>query len=136
MTEADLHLQVAQYLRYRYPDVLWHTDMAGVRLTMSQARQAKAVQQGRAWPDIFVAQPKWHEWDEGHQEGPQYCGLFLELKREGTCVYKKNGELTADRHIREQAALLDRLRKRRYAAEFAVGFEEAKRIIDEYLQDL
>ena len=39
----------------------------------------------------------------------------------------------ADQHIREQHALLVELEKRGYAARFAVGFDQAKQIIDEYL---
>ena len=63
----------------------------------------------------------------------KYAGLMIELKREGTRLVKKNGELVANEHIREQAALLDELRQRGYVAEFACGFDEAKEIIDEYL---
>ena len=39
----------------------------------------------------------------------------------------------ADQHIREQHALLAELEKRGYMARFAVGFDQAKQIIDEYL---
>lgn len=63
----------------------------------------------------------------------KYAGLMIELKREGTRIYKKNGELVADEHIREQARMLDELRERGYAAHFAIGFDQAKQIIDEYL---
>lgn len=59
-------------------------------------------------------------------------GLYLELKKEGTRLRKKNGEWAND-HIAEQADTLDKLRQRGYCAEFAVGFEKAKKIIDEYL---
>lgn len=63
----------------------------------------------------------------------KYAGLMIELKREGTRIYKKNGGLVADEHIREQARMLDELRERGYAAHFAIGFDQAKQIIDEYL---
>jgi hypothetical protein len=62
-----------------------------------------------------------------------YAGLMIELKRPDVKIYKKNGELVANSHIREQAAVLDELRNRGYIAEFACGFDEAKKIIDEYL---
>jgi hypothetical protein len=63
-------------------------------------------------------------------------GLFLELKREGTRIYKKDGTLVADQHIREQHTLLVELERRGYMACFAVGFDQAKQIIDEYLGGL
>ena len=59
-------------------------------------------------------------------------GLFLELKREGTRLKNRSG-LWANEHIREQAHVLDRLKTLGYSAKFAVGWEEAKSIIDEYL---
>lgn len=59
-------------------------------------------------------------------------GLFLELKREKTRLKKKDGTW-ASPHIAEQAEMLEQLRARGYGAEFAVGFDEAKEIIDNYL---
>ena len=61
------------------------------------------------------------------------AGLFLELKAEGTKLYKKNGEIVANKHYREQAEMLEELRKLGYYAEFAVGYDEAIRIITNYL---
>jgi hypothetical protein len=130
MTELEIQAQVADYLRLRYPDVLFHSDYgSGIRLTPGQAVKQKRLQGGRrAWPDLFIAEPKVDLIDV-----IQYSGLFLELKRPDVKIYKKNGELVANEHIREQAALLDELHKRGYVAKFACGFDEAKKIIDEYL---
>ncbi|MCM1218179.1 MAG: hypothetical protein NC548_27150 [Lachnospiraceae bacterium] len=62
----------------------------------------------------------------------QASGLYIELKKDGTRLKKRNGSWATE-HIAEQAEVLDKLRRRGYCAEFAVGFDEAKRIIDEYL---
>lgn len=62
----------------------------------------------------------------------KYAGLMIEIKKSGTRLKKKNGEW-ATPHIEEQVETLEKLRERGYRAEFAVGFEEAKKIIDEYL---
>lgn len=134
MTELDLQTQVADYLRLQYPGVLFHSDYgSGIRLTPGQAVKQKRLQGGRrSWPDMFIAQPK-RILNEAIRA--TWAGLFLELKRPDVKIYKKNGELVASAHIREQAALLDELRKRGYVAEFACGFDEAKKIIDEYLGD-
>ena len=132
MTELDIQMQVADYLRLRYPNVLFHSDYgSGIRLTPGQAVKQKRLQGGRrAWPDLFLAESKVDLIDM-----IKYSGLMIELKRPGVKIYKKNGELVANEHIREQAALLEELRQRGYKAEFACGFDEAKKIIDEYLGD-
>ena len=133
MTELDIQIQVADYLRLQYPNVLFHSDYgSGLRLTPGQAVKQKRLQGGRrAWPDMFIAQPA-----QRSHEYPDACykfGLFLELKRPGVKIYKENGDLVANEHIREQAGVLEMLRSRGYVAEFACGFDEAKKIIDEYL---
>jgi hypothetical protein len=124
MTELDLQAQVADYLRLQYPDALFHSDFgSGIKLTMGQAVKQKRLNGGRrSWPDMFIAE----------QVGA-YGGLFIELKREGVKIFKKDGTLVANEHIREQYDMLEQLRQRSYAAEFACGFDEAKKIIDRYL---
>ncbi len=104
-------------------------------MTLGQAMKQKRQNGGRrGWPDMFIAEPKVGKDREGRAIGMNYYGLFLELKREGTTIYKKSdGQIVKDKHIREQAEMLDALRKRNYMAEFACGFDEAKRIIDAYL---
>lgn len=142
MNESDLQSQVADYLRLQYPDVLFHSDFgSGIKLTPGQAVMFIA--------EVHIIIPR--DFGEAnkysqnhwvcfpHQKG-EYIkpamvvmgGLFLELKKDGTRLQKKNGEWATE-HIAEQAELLEKLRERGYCAEFAVGFDEAKRIIDEYL---
>ena len=131
MTEAQVQEQLAEYIRFQYPDVMFHSDFgSGVKLTPGQAARQKRQNGGRrAWPDMFIAEPtevKDGNWDyESH-------GLFIELKKPGTRLKKRDGSWASE-HIAEQYDVLDRLRFRGYEAEFAVGFDEAKRIIDEYL---
>lgn len=143
MTEAELQTQVADYLRLQYPGVLFHSDFgSGIKLTMGQAIKQKRQNGGRkSWPDMFIAEPKEIARTEFEDKEKMlafsfgHCryGLFIELKRQGTRIYKKDGTLTANEHIQEQAKMLEALRKRGYKAEFACGFDEAKRIIDKYL---
>lgn len=134
---------------------MFHSDYgSGIKLTPGQAIKQKRQNGGRrAWPDMFIAKScEWFPYqcrlpllDQYERYAAQgiYCydldcdelilhGLFLELKKEGTRLKKRNGDW-ATPHIAEQAAVLEKLRSRGYCAEFAVGFEEAKRIIDEYL---
>lgn len=132
MKESTLQCHVADYLRLQYPNVLFHSDFgSGLKLTPGQAMRQKRLQGGRrAWPDMFIAEPRTVivGKDKYH-----YAGLFLELKREGTRILKKDGTLVADAHIREQHALLQQLERRGYMARFGVGFDGCKSIIDEYL---
>jgi hypothetical protein len=145
-SEADLQVQVADYLRLQYPSVMFHSDFgSGIKLTMGQAIKQKRQNGGRrAWPDMFIAEPRGvkasckvlQPGDSVIKEAQfieQKYGLFLELKKAGTRIFKKDGTLVANEHIREQFDLLEQLRHKGYVAEFACGFDEAIRIIDEYL---
>lgn len=146
MTELELQMQVADYLRLQYPNVLFHSDFgSGIKLTMGQAIKQKRLQGGRrSWPDMFIAEPKnvkaeckvitdGDVIEEAHFLEQKY-GLFIELKKEGTRIFKKDGTLVSDAHICEQFDMLEQLRQRGYMAEFACGFDEAEKIIDEYLR--
>lgn len=123
MKESDLQVMVADYLRLRYPKVLFHSDYgSGLKLTQGQAMKQKRQNGGRrGWPDLFLAEP---------MNGLH--GLFIELKKAGTRLKKKDGTW-ASAHLEEQNEVLNALQKKGYAAYFAVGFEEAKDIIDDYL---
>ena len=133
MTEHQLYIKIAEYLQRRYPDVIYRFDLAAdLKLTMGQAAKHKRLHPKRGYPDLFIAQPKLNP---GFVDTWKYesNGLYLELKAEGNSPFKKDGTLKKDEHITEQAAFLLDLRSRGYKAEFAVGFEQAKKIIDEYL---
>ena len=133
MKESDLQIQVADYLRMQYPHVIFHSDYgSGIRLTKGQAIRQKRQNGGlRGYPDMFIAEPVPRCINGGWKD--VWNGLFIELKKEGTRLKKKNGEWASE-HIAEQADMLERLEFRGYKASFAVGFDEAKQIIDSYLK--
>lgn len=154
VSESDLQIQVADYLRLQYPDVLFHSDFgSGVKLTPGQAVKQKRQNGGRrAWPDMVIAEGKalpraeFDRWKIPHKviAAWMYCGgLYLEIKKEGEALYpgpraknhfkSKDGKEYKTEHLMEQADCLYDLRQRGYCAEFAIGFDEAKKIIDEYL---
>ena len=123
MKEHDLYAMLADYLRYNYKNIIWRFDLAAdLKLTIGQARKHKRLQQHRGYPDLFIAEPR-----------GKYHGAYIELKKAGTRILKKDGTLVADQHIREQFDMLEQLRRKGYVAEFACGFDEAKEIIDNYL---
>ena len=125
MTELELQAQVADYIRLQYPTVIFHSDFgSGIKLTMGQAIKQKRLNGGRrAWPDMLLAEPR-----------GDYHALFIELKREGTRIFKQDGKLVADEHIREQFDMLHDLRRKGYAAELGIGFEATKKLIDDYMK--
>ena len=123
MSERTLHRAVCDYIRMAYPEVIFNTDLSGAgKLTMGQATALKALRSGRGFPDLVIYEPR-NGWN----------ALFLELKQEGTRLFKRNGE-PATQHIEEQTNMIIELNDRNYRAEFAVGFDEAKTIIDNYLK--
>lgn len=128
MTEADLQVAVARYLTIRYPNVMFHSDFgSGIKMTKGQAIKQKRQNGGRrGWPDMFIAESNMET------DGRGSFGLFIELKREGTRLKKKDGTWATE-HIKEQAEVLEQLRLRGYACAFCVGFDEAVDTIDKYL---
>lgn len=120
MTESQLQKSVCKYLKVQYPDVIFTSESSGLRLTIGQSIQAKAMRSEAGLPDLMIFEPM-----------GVYKGLFLELKVKS--VWLKDGTLTIDKHVREQSEILKRLRAKGYLATFACGFDEAKRIIDWYL---
>lgn len=123
MTETILHQQVVDYIKYQYPKVLFRTDFAaGIKMTIGQAVRHKKLQKCKAWPDIFIAMPN-----------DKYNGLFIEIKPSTHQVFLKSGLLKKDDHIQEQAEVLYSLQAVGYASYFGCGFEDIKKIIDNYL---
>ncbi len=134
MLEREVYTLVAQYLQVRYPKVIYRFDLAAdMKLTPGQARRHKELHPYRGYPDLFLAEPAPRCVDGSWNY--EYNGLFIELKREGTRLKKKNGDW-ANQHIREQADVLERLGFRGYRAVFAVGFDEAVKVIDDYFQSV
>lgn len=119
--EDSLAQQVANYLNYQYPNVIYHFDTgSGGRTTIGLALRNKRLNKWRGYPDLFICECR-----------GAYGGLFVELKVDG--VLKKDGSMKKNEHLQEQRSILNKLQEARYYACFGVGFEDCKKIIDEYL---
>lgn len=120
--EEILHLKICDYLRKNYPDVIFRTDFSsGMKMTPGQAAKHKKFQSSRAYPDLFIAEPKRGK-----------SGLFLEIK--AVNIYRKDGvTLLKNEHVEEQAEMLEKLRNKGYSAGFACGFNEAIMMVQAYL---
>lgn len=119
--EYHLYRQVSAYLKYQYPKVLYHFDPTGLNLSKAQAGMNKSIQKGKGYPDLVILEKRGN-----------HGALFIELKPEGTKLYKLNGEPSSP-HIAEQLNYLLELRKRGYCIAFGVGFDNVKTLIDNYL---
>ena len=120
--EFKLQKQVCKYLELRYPNVPYLSDtIANVKLNIIQATRNKSIQKnGFKCPDLIILQPNYY-----------HAGLFIELKIK--TPYKQNGELKKDDHLKGQQESINQLNELGYFASFAVGFDEAREIIDEYM---
>ena len=129
--EEGIQLALARYIRIQYPDIIFRSDAGGIRLSKGMASKMAALNGNiRAYPDLFIAKPKIRQTKDGNSF---IHGLFIELKKDETKILKRDGGYVADKHIREQAKMLERLERLGYQAQFAVGFEQAKQIVDEYI---
>ena len=120
--EEQLSKAVSRYLKLQYSDVVFTCDASGVRLTMGQATALKAQRSVHKIPDMIILKPN-----------GEYHGLILELKSEDSSPYLKDGSLSKGQHIQEQNQTLTELLNIGYYAVFAVGFDNAKKIIDDYM---
>jgi hypothetical protein len=144
--EERIQLQVCNYLKLQYPHVIFTCDVAsGLHLPIFLGALHKRMRSSRGIPDLFIAHPgKWNNVANKYS----FNGLFIELKKDKSEIYLvdgstlkkakkqiKKGKIVVEEydHIDEQNKILNRLKLAGYAACFACGFDEAKKIIDEYL---
>ena len=122
ITEKQVRRQVCLWIKAQYPHLIFKSDTtSGMKLSIGQAMQNKMLQSERGYPDLFIAEPR-----------AEYHGLFIELKKDDS-IYKKDGTLRENIHVKEQDLVLDKLREKGYYATFACGFENARNIIRYYL---
>lgn len=128
MTEAAIYEALARYINLQYPGLVYHFDGSGINNPSKYSRAMYSRLNGRAYPDLFVAATMLRSGAVS-----AYHGLFIEIKREGTRLVKRDGTW-ADKHMEEQAAMLDALNREGYAAVFGVGLDQCIEIIDAYMK--
>ena len=119
--EYNLQKAVCNYLNLQYHEVLYISTGTSLKLTMNQAVRNKAIQNdGFKCPDLLILKPvyPWH-------------GLFIELKTDN--IFRQNGNFKSE-HIKAQYETIKKLNELGYSAMFAIGFDQAKEIIDGYLK--
>ena len=114
---------LCQYISLQYPDVIFASDLSGIRLPQGLANKIKSLKCGRGIPDLFIYEPK-----------GGYAGLAIELKATGVVTHKKDGSLLSNDHLKEQEEMLLKLSEKGYLALFCIGFDNAKIIVDAYMK--
>lgn len=124
--EQRIAIQLSQWLQKEHKNLLWRFDLAAdLKLTIGQAKKNKDLNPHTKYPDFYLCEPR-----------GQYAGLYLELKVDRWEVFnKKSGEMKNTEHIQGQRIMRDILRLKGYKAEFALGLEDAKRHIAEYIKE-
>jgi len=119
--EEKLSIAISNYIKIQYPNVIFTCDASGVKLTMGQAVILKKQRSNHKIPDMIILSPK-----------DKYHGLILELKSKN--IYLKDGSLSKEKHIQSQNNTLNQLLDIGYYAVFVIGFDHAKKVIDNYLK--
>jgi len=122
MTEEILHRNLCRYIARKYPEVMFLTDLSGVKLPPALAAKVAKLRSSNGFPDLMIFEPR-----------GKFAGLFLELKADKAKLFMQNGELYANAHHKEQSEIIEELNKRGYFATFSQGFAASKLIIDNYL---
>jgi len=119
--ETTVHKQLLKYVRLRFPNVIFRTDGAGLKLTKFQSINFAKMQSCNRYPDLFFPEPR-----------GKFAGLYIEIKKNREEYLKKDGTIRQSEKILGQLAVLWQLDKRGYAASFGGGFAECKKIVDDY----
>lgn len=126
-TEAQEHSMLCQWLKIKYPKCIFNTDMSGIKLSIGVAIKASTLRSHNGFPDLFIIEPR-------NKNGIIFSGLFIELKRTGEKLFKKDGVTPINEHVAEQMFMQTKLRSRGFKCEFAIGFLQAQNIINDYLK--
>lgn len=111
--ELRFHREVCKTIRQLTPNVYFRSDGGGLPLSQTQAAIFKSLQSNSGHPDITVFQPS-----------RGYHGALWELKTETASLYLKDGRLSTQDHIQNQAARIQELNKLGYYANFAQGLDD------------
>lgn len=140
--EENIQIKICKYIRKTYPHVIFISDSAaGLDLTNGQRIKMMKMRSHDGHPDLSI---------DFASRG--YHGLRLELKKEGTVIYKRDKTLRKDSytrkyiqggkmfikkgdHLAEQAEMLKQYNRAGYLGRFAIGYEKTVEIIDWYMKN-
>jgi hypothetical protein len=114
--ERSIQRAITKHLLQEYPGVDFFNDWAsGAYLTKGQNLARLGIQPNAGWADLFIPYPS-----------RGYHGLFVELKREGVKIYRRDGKMVTNDQIQLEAQFITRMNKLGYLARFAIGYDKAQ----------
>ena len=69
--ETKVQLDLSEYIKSIYPDIIFTAESSGIKLTMGQSIVAKRCRSSRGLPDMWIMEAK-----------KGYHGCFIELKKD------------------------------------------------------
>jgi hypothetical protein len=121
-TEENLQIAISNYLKLQYANVYFTSESSGLRVSIGTAVKMKKQRSKHKQLDLIILEPRGY-----------YHGLIIELKKDESEVYKKNGEVKTSEHVKEQFESINLLNEKGYFSTFGFGFEDCKEIIDYYM---
>lgn len=125
--EENLQIAICMYLDMQYPNVIYTSDLSGIKLSIGSAVKAKKMRCKKyKIPDLLILHPN-----------KTNKGLFIELKNKISDVYNQNGTFKKanDNHVEKQYNTIVQLRSIGYEAMFVFGLKNAIETIDNYMNN-
>lgn len=141
--EDALQVRIANYIKRRWPHVIFISDPAGIFFkefdyNKELPKKLKAINSDRGRTDMTILYPS-----------RGYHGLCIELKPDGAVIKNKDGTLRKQLvtrkvrtaygiryvrydHLKEQAEKLQLLNDLGFFARFGIGFDKTTKILDWY----
>jgi len=114
--EHEEQCKVAQYLKYRYPKVLFTISIAGLRMTPMQGKRMKDAGYRKGTCDIFILEPR-----------SGYHSLLIEMKD----ISKRNVKSAVSP---EQCIFISEAIERGFKVVVCYGFDDAQKVLDFYFK--
>ena len=124
-TEWQEQLAFCKWLKMQYPQVRFRSDIQSAgKLSPAMQNIKLILDPFRGFPDITI-----------YLKRGRFCGLMIEMKRENSGLYLKDGSLSNSKHVQEQGKMHEFLRDNAWKVEFAEGMDGAKIKFEEYLME-
>jgi hypothetical protein len=120
--ELQVQVAVCDYIRLRYPGIIFESSLAGINMTIGQRVQIARTRSG-SYPDLCI--------DEARGG---YFGLRIEIKKLGESISKKDGSYKST-HLINQSKIIDALKLNGYFSGFFFGIDECIKVVDWYMSN-
>ncbi len=120
-TEFHVQKVLCQYTKLKYPHTRFVSSLSGAGLSRAQ-RKFQTLRSHKGDPDWMLF---WRT--------KQFNGLAVELKKEGSKIFKKDGKTLKSIHLQEQLSFLKYLHFQGFCAGFCIGAKNACDLVDAYM---